>query len=67
MLIGESSQALAVETVRVCRDDELWHDLSRAGQALIEAQCSMRVLSERLGSLLEDAEVGPAESATPVI
>lgn len=67
MLIGESSQALAAETARVYRDDELWRGLSRAGRALIEEQCSMRVLSERLDSLLDDAEVASAKSTTPVV
>ncbi len=67
MLVGESSQELAADTVRVYRDDELWRGLSRAGQALIEEQCSIRVLSERLDSLLDDAAVGSAEPATPVI
>ena len=47
MLIGESPQELASEAIRVYRDDELWRDLSRAGQSLIEAQCSTRVLAER--------------------
>ena len=66
MLIGESSRELAVETVRVCEDDELWRDLSRAGQALIEARCSTRVLSERLGLLLDSAVSEAVEPARGV-
>ena len=60
MLIGESPQELASETIRVYRDDELWRDLSRAGQSLITAQCSTQVLSQRLGLLLE--EPSPVQS-----
>jgi GT2 family glycosyltransferase/SAM-dependent methyltransferase/glycosyltransferase involved in cell wall biosynthesis len=55
MLIAESPRELASEAICVYRDDELWRDLSRAGQSLIEAQCSTQVLAERLGALLNGA------------
>ncbi|HEV3070383.1 MAG TPA: glycosyltransferase [Solirubrobacteraceae bacterium] len=53
MLIADDPRQLAAETIRAYRDDELWRELSRAGQELILAHCSTQVISERLGELLE--------------
>jgi len=64
VLVAEESQELADHVVRVYRDDELWRRLSRAGQELVERQCSLVVLSERLRWLLEEAPSVVAESAT---
>jgi O-antigen biosynthesis protein len=66
MLIGNSTQELATEVVRVYRDDGLWRDLSCAGQALIEARCSTRVLSESLALLLDGTSSETAEPPRPV-
>ncbi len=65
MLIGSTSQELASNAIRLYKDDELWRDLSHAGQSLIEARCSTRVLSERLGVLLDGASARAAEPANP--
>ncbi|HST56311.1 MAG TPA: glycosyltransferase [Solirubrobacteraceae bacterium] len=54
VLVAEDARELAAHAVRAYRDDELWQELSRAGQALIERQCSTAVLTERLSGLLED-------------
>lgn len=54
MLIADDPQRLAAETIRAYRDEELWRELSRAGQELILARCSTQVISERLGELLEE-------------
>ncbi|HEY7829696.1 MAG TPA: glycosyltransferase [Solirubrobacteraceae bacterium] len=64
MLIADDPHQLAAETIRVCRDDELWRSLSRTGQELILAHCSTQVISERLGKLLEGATVA-GEPARP--
>jgi len=66
MLIGHSPQELAVETIRLYKDDELWLNLSRAGQALIVAQCSTRVLSERLRLLLDGSSASQVEPTHPI-
>ena len=55
ILIADDAQGLADHVIHVYRDDDLWRALSRAGQALIEEQCSAGVLSERLRSLLDGA------------
>jgi O-antigen biosynthesis protein len=66
ILIGDSPQELAVEAIRVYKDDELWRNLSRAGQALIVAQCSTQVLSERLRLLLDGSSAHQVEPTHPV-
>lgn len=55
MLIALGSRELAEHVISVYRDDQLWHRLSRAGQALVSAQCSPEVVSGRLGGLLARA------------
>ena len=52
MLVGDSVAELAAATARLCRDDELWRDLSRAGQRAIAERCSTEVVTERLGEML---------------
>jgi O-antigen biosynthesis protein len=52
VLVGDSVVELAAATVRLCRDDELWRDLSRAGQRAIAERCSTEVVTERLGEML---------------
>jgi O-antigen biosynthesis protein len=52
ILVREESAGLAAQTVRLYRDNELWRDLSRAGQALIAQQFSTEMVYERLGELL---------------
>jgi len=53
MLVADDPVELAEHVIRVYRDDELWRELSKAGQALIEEHCSLSVISARLGTLLE--------------
>jgi O-antigen biosynthesis protein len=52
LLIGDSAAELASATVRLCRDDALWRDLSRAGQRSIAERCSTEIVTERLGEML---------------
>jgi GT2 family glycosyltransferase/SAM-dependent methyltransferase/glycosyltransferase involved in cell wall biosynthesis len=56
VLIAEEPAELAEHAVRLYRDDGLWRELSRAGQALIVEQCSPEVISGRLSSLLEGVD-----------
>ena len=63
MLVAEDPQELAAHAIRVYEDDQLWRDLSRAGQALIAQQCSTEVLAERLTILLDGAAVAGAAQA----
>jgi O-antigen biosynthesis protein len=60
VLIADDAQGLADHVIHVYRDDDLWRALSRAGQTLIEEQCSTGVLSQRLRSLLAGAGAGGA-------
>lgn len=52
-LVGEDPAELAAHTVQLYRDDQLWRDLSHAGQALVAQQFSTEVVYKRLGELLE--------------
>jgi GT2 family glycosyltransferase/SAM-dependent methyltransferase/glycosyltransferase involved in cell wall biosynthesis len=63
LLIAEQPAELAERVVRLYRDDALWRELSRAGQALVEKCCSPEVISDRLGSLLELAD--PTSRSAP--
>jgi hypothetical protein len=54
MLIGESADALAERTLRVLRDDELWHRLSCSGQKLAADRCSSQLVEDRLRTLLDE-------------
>jgi GT2 family glycosyltransferase len=62
MLVADDQRELALQAIRVCRDDQLWRSLSRAGQSLVAEQCSTQVLTERLGVLL-DGPVTVTETA----
>jgi GT2 family glycosyltransferase/SAM-dependent methyltransferase/glycosyltransferase involved in cell wall biosynthesis len=53
LLLGDDPAQLARETIRVCRDGELWKRLSESGRALVARQCSSQVVTERLGTLLD--------------
>ena len=52
MLIGDSAEELAERIMRVFQDDTLWRSLSRSGQELMAADCSLEVLDERMRELL---------------
>ncbi|HEV7162500.1 MAG TPA: methyltransferase domain-containing protein [Solirubrobacteraceae bacterium] len=52
MLIADTARGMAVETIRVYTDDQLWRRLSRAGQELIAERCSTEVVTRRLSGLL---------------
>jgi glycosyltransferase involved in cell wall biosynthesis len=56
LLIGADADELASRTVRILSDDQLWEQLSQAGRVLAEETCSQRIVSERLGELLELAQ-----------
>jgi GT2 family glycosyltransferase/SAM-dependent methyltransferase len=58
-LVGDDPAKLAAHVVRVYRDDQLWRELSTAGQALIEEHCSLEVIAGRLATLLERRAVSP--------
>jgi glycosyltransferase involved in cell wall biosynthesis len=64
MLVGEDPPALAAHAIRVYRDDELWRGLSTAGQALIAANCSPEVVSDRLSVLLDRASILAVDGAS---
>lgn len=53
LLVGQDAAELAAHIIRLYNDDELWRGLSRGGQELIVAQCSTKVLTDRLARLLE--------------
>ncbi|HXB63809.1 MAG TPA: glycosyltransferase [Solirubrobacteraceae bacterium] len=59
VLVADDPVAQAAEIIRVYGDDELWQELSRAGQDLIQSECSPRVALDRLRPLLD----GGAEPA----
>ncbi len=52
MLVADSAREMAIETVRLYRDDELWRRLSRAGQESIAERCSTEVVTHRLSEIL---------------
>jgi glycosyltransferase involved in cell wall biosynthesis len=56
LLIGTDAEELAAGVVRVLTDDVLWDQLSHAGRVLADARWAPRVVSERLGELLELAQ-----------
>jgi GT2 family glycosyltransferase/glycosyltransferase involved in cell wall biosynthesis len=58
LLIAESAAELAAGVVSLCRDDELWHRLSRSGQQLAAERCSSSLMVDRLNALLEEVVVG---------
>jgi GT2 family glycosyltransferase/glycosyltransferase involved in cell wall biosynthesis len=55
VLIEEDPAAIAAAVVRLCRDDELWLRLSRAGLRAAEAGWSRELMRERVGALVETA------------
>lgn len=57
LLVAEDPHELADHALHVYRDDELWRRLSRAGQELIDERCSIGVISERLGQLLDGSAI----------
>jgi GT2 family glycosyltransferase/SAM-dependent methyltransferase len=62
-LVGEKPVELAAHVVRVCRDDELWRELSRAGQALVEEHCAPAVVSSRVRELVDTPGASAATAA----
>ena len=66
LLIAESANQLAAEAIRLYGDDELWRELSKAGQSLIDSHCSTHVLAERLGSLLDGSFDRPTRVSPPI-
>ena len=63
MLIAETPEGLAGRVVDVLRDDELWQRLSSAGVELARERCSPRLMSSRLGEVLELSFRSPAHVA----
>ncbi len=53
ILIADDPRELAAHAIRVYTDDQLWRELSRAGQAIIAECCSTAMISDRLCQLLE--------------
>jgi O-antigen biosynthesis protein len=60
MMIGETPEELAERTLRLLRDHELWHCLSRAGRDLVIRRCSPELMRDRMRSLL-DGMMRPTE------
>jgi glycosyltransferase involved in cell wall biosynthesis len=56
LLIADDPHELAVNAIRVYRENDLWRRLSRAGQELIAERCSTKVVSDRLGLFLENTQ-----------
>ena len=54
-LVAEEPEGLASHVLRLLGDDDLWAELSAAGQELIARNCSPEVVSARLAELLEGA------------
>ncbi len=54
MLIADDPDEFAERVARAYRDDQLWSELSVAGQRLVERTCSPATLRERLRELLAD-------------
>ncbi len=52
MLIADDAAEMAERIVRLLRDDELWHQLSVAGLAVVDSMCSPAVIVDRLERLL---------------
>jgi GT2 family glycosyltransferase/SAM-dependent methyltransferase/glycosyltransferase involved in cell wall biosynthesis len=52
LLVADDAQEIAQMTARLCRDDEMWLRLSRAGQAFIAENCSIDVVTRRLSELV---------------
>jgi GT2 family glycosyltransferase/SAM-dependent methyltransferase len=58
MLVADDAAGLAEHVIRVYHDDQLWRELSGAGQAFIQQHCSVEVVAVRLGELLEGVRAG---------
>jgi glycosyltransferase involved in cell wall biosynthesis len=52
LLIAEDAEDLADRIVRLCSDDALWQELSRAGQDVVRRVASLDLMRERLTALL---------------
>ncbi|HKG40069.1 MAG TPA: glycosyltransferase [Conexibacter sp.] len=52
LLIAEDAEDLADRIVRLCSDDALWQELSRAGQDVVRRVASLELMRERLAALL---------------
>jgi GT2 family glycosyltransferase/SAM-dependent methyltransferase len=59
ILVADDPEGLAMHTINICRDDELWLSLSQAGRRLILEHCSPGVVTERLGALLDGEGLDP--------
>jgi glycosyltransferase involved in cell wall biosynthesis len=53
LLVADDDTTIAELVSNVLDDDELWLRLSHGGQGLIAERCSLAVMDERLGELLE--------------
>jgi O-antigen biosynthesis protein len=53
VLVADSVSGMAANVARLYTDDELWWQLSRAGQRLIERQCSTTIVASRLRQMLD--------------
>ena len=52
ILVGDTPEALAAHIIKLYQDDDLWRELSRSGQRVIQAMCTPELVEERLASLL---------------
>lgn len=56
MLVADDDDTLAEQVVRVLGDDQLWLQMSEAGQKIVADLCSPEVMTARLGDLLADLQ-----------
>ncbi len=51
--IADTPDEFAQAVVRLCQDDELWHQMSVASRRFVEAYCSLEVVEQQIESLVE--------------
>ena len=62
VLIAENAREMAVDAIRLYRDDELWRRLSGAGQEFIAQRCSPETVKRQLSRILDAEVAGVAQS-----
>jgi glycosyltransferase involved in cell wall biosynthesis len=66
LLIADDPAGLAERIVRLCTDDELWRELSAAGQHVVRRVASVELMHERLAALLALSAPADAPATAPV-